>query len=78
MLNLTEPFNDTIHTNATATTTTTTTSSSSSPLIDNSKANYTALIQKKEEQKIGSFDMAKFIANKPDLILTNGMAYKYM
>jgi nitrite reductase (NO-forming) len=27
---------------------------------------------------IGSFDMSKFIANKPDLILTNGMAYKYM
>jgi nitrite reductase (NO-forming) len=27
---------------------------------------------------IGSFDMAKFVANKPDLILTNGMAYKYM
>ena len=70
-----ELFNDTIHANATATTTTT---SSSSPLIDNAKANYTALIQKKEEQKIGSFDMAKFIANKPDLILTNGMAYKYM
>ena len=28
--------------------------------------------------KIGSFDFSKFIANKPDLILTNGMAYKYM
>jgi nitrite reductase (NO-forming) len=28
--------------------------------------------------EIGSFDMSKFIANKPDLILTNGMAYKYM
>ena len=27
---------------------------------------------------IGSFDMSKFIENKPDLILTNGMAYKYM
>jgi nitrite reductase (NO-forming) len=27
---------------------------------------------------IGSFDMAKFVANKPDLILTNGMAYKYI
>ncbi|HEY6882538.1 MAG TPA: nitrite reductase, partial [Nitrososphaeraceae archaeon] len=26
----------------------------------------------------GSFDVNKFIANKPDLILTNGMAYKYM
>ena len=30
------------------------------------------------EGKIGSFDFNKFIANKPDLILTNGMAYKYM
>ena len=30
------------------------------------------------QQDIGSFDMSKFIANKPDLILTNGMAYKYM
>jgi nitrite reductase (NO-forming) len=30
------------------------------------------------QEKIGSFDMNKFIANKPDLILTNGMAYKYM
>jgi nitrite reductase (NO-forming) len=28
--------------------------------------------------KIGSFDFNKFIANKPDLILTNGMAYKYI
>lgn len=28
--------------------------------------------------RIGSFDFSKFIANKPDLILTNGMAYKYM
>jgi nitrite reductase (NO-forming) len=28
--------------------------------------------------EIGSFDMSKFIANKPDLILTNGMAYKHM
>lgn len=27
---------------------------------------------------IGSFDINKFLANKPDLILTNGMAYKYM
>jgi nitrite reductase (NO-forming) len=27
---------------------------------------------------VGSFDMSKFIENKPDLILTNGMAYKYM
>ena len=30
------------------------------------------------EGKIGSFDFNKFIANKPDLILTNGMAYKYI
>jgi nitrite reductase (NO-forming) len=30
------------------------------------------------ESNIGSFDFNKFIANKPDLILTNGMAYKYM
>ena len=30
------------------------------------------------QQDVGSFDMSKFIANKPDLILTNGMAYKYM
>jgi nitrite reductase (NO-forming) len=30
------------------------------------------------QQEIGSFDMSKFIANKPDLILTNGMAYKYI
>jgi nitrite reductase (NO-forming) len=30
------------------------------------------------QEKIGSFDMNKFIANKPDLILINGMAYKYM
>ena len=28
--------------------------------------------------KIGSFDFNKFVENKPDLILTNGMAYKYM
>jgi FtsP/CotA-like multicopper oxidase with cupredoxin domain len=28
--------------------------------------------------RIGSFDFDKFISNKPDLILTNGMAYKYM
>ena len=27
---------------------------------------------------VGSFDMSKFIENKPDLILTNGMAYKYI
>jgi len=27
---------------------------------------------------IGSFDLGKFIENKPDLILTNGMAYKYI
>jgi nitrite reductase (NO-forming) len=31
-----------------------------------------------QQQEIGSFDMSKFIANKPDLILTNGMAYKYI
>lgn len=31
-----------------------------------------------QQQEIGSFDMSKFIANKPDLILTNGMAYKHM
>ena len=30
------------------------------------------------EGKIGSFDFNKFIENKPDLILTNGMAYKYI
>ncbi len=30
------------------------------------------------KKEIGSFDMNKFIANKPDLILTNGMAYKYI
>ena len=34
--------------------------------------------QQLKQQEIGSFDMSKFIANKPDLILTNGMAYKYM
>jgi nitrite reductase (NO-forming) len=28
--------------------------------------------------KIGSFDFNKFLDNKPDLILTNGMAYKYI
>jgi hypothetical protein len=28
--------------------------------------------------EIGSFDMSKFIANKPDLILTNDMAYKHV
>jgi len=27
---------------------------------------------------IGSFDLEKFLENKPDLILTNGMAYKYI
>ena len=26
----------------------------------------------------GSFDMEKFLQNKPDLVLTNGMAYKYV
>jgi hypothetical protein len=30
------------------------------------------------QQEIGSFDMSKFVADKPDLILTNGMAYKYI
>lgn len=30
------------------------------------------------EGKMGSFDINKFIANTPDLILTNGMAYKYI
>jgi nitrite reductase (NO-forming) len=30
------------------------------------------------EGKVGSFDFNKFIANKLDLILTNGMAYKYI
>ena len=30
------------------------------------------------KKEIGSFDTNKFVANKPDLILTNGMAYKYM
>jgi nitrite reductase (NO-forming) len=28
--------------------------------------------------KVGSFDIEKFVANKPDLILTNGMAYRYI
>jgi hypothetical protein len=28
--------------------------------------------------KVGSFSLDKFIENRPDLILTNGMAYKYM
>ena len=27
---------------------------------------------------IGSFDIDKFVEGKPDLILTNGMAYKYI
>jgi nitrite reductase (NO-forming) len=27
---------------------------------------------------IGSFDLEKFLENKPDLILTNGMAYRYI
>jgi nitrite reductase (NO-forming) len=40
-----------------------------------SKMSATAASAKKE---IGSFDMNKFLANKPDLILTNGMAYKYI
>ena len=26
----------------------------------------------------GSFDFRKFIANEPDLVTTNGMAFKYM
>lgn len=30
------------------------------------------------EGKTGSFDFDKFVANRPDLILTNGMAYRYM
>ena len=30
------------------------------------------------QQEIGSFDMSKFVSDKPDLILTNGMAYKYI
>jgi hypothetical protein len=34
--------------------------------------------KQQKQQEIGSFDMSKFIANKPDLILTNGMAYKYI
>ena len=56
--------------------------------ISNSNAtNNTALERKSstteaggeiQQQEIGSFDMSKFIANKPDLILTNGMAYKYI
>lgn len=29
-------------------------------------------------KEIGSFDFSKFLSNKPDLILTNGMAYKYL
>ena len=37
-----------------------------------------AVVAVENQEKIGSFDMNKFIANKPDLILTNGMAYKYM
>jgi nitrite reductase (NO-forming) len=28
--------------------------------------------------EIGSFDMEKFTDNRPDLVLTNGMAYRYM
>jgi nitrite reductase (NO-forming) len=28
--------------------------------------------------QIGSFDFNKFIANRPDLVLTNGMAFKYL
>lgn len=32
----------------------------------------------KGSKEIGSFDFNKFLSNKPDLILTNGMAYKYM
>ncbi|HEU4445074.1 MAG TPA: multicopper oxidase domain-containing protein [Nitrososphaeraceae archaeon] len=55
--------------------------------ISNSNAtNNTALERKSsnteageiQQQEIGSFDMSKFIANKPDLILTNGKAYKYI
>jgi nitrite reductase (NO-forming) len=33
---------------------------------------------KGSNRKVGSFSMDKFIANRPDLILTNGMAYKYI
>jgi nitrite reductase (NO-forming) len=28
--------------------------------------------------QIGSFDLNKFLASKPDLVLTNGMAFKYL
>jgi nitrite reductase (NO-forming) len=28
--------------------------------------------------QVGSFDLNKFLANKPDLILTNGVAFKYL
>ena len=59
-------FTDITHAN------TTTTKSIANSTSDKS------VLQKKEEQEIGSFDVNKFIANKPDLILTNGMAYKYM
>ena len=30
------------------------------------------------QQEIGSFDMSKFVVDKPDLIFTNCMAYKYI
>ncbi len=42
---------------------------------DNSNMSFTGASAKRV---IGSFDINKFLANKPDLILTNGMAYKYM
>jgi nitrite reductase (NO-forming) len=42
---------------------------------NNSNISFTGASAKKV---IGSFNMNKFLANKPDLILTNGMAYKYM
>jgi nitrite reductase (NO-forming) len=41
-------------------------------------SNMSATVAASVKKEIGSFDMNKFLANKPDLILTNGMAYKYM
>lgn len=29
-------------------------------------------------EEIGSFDLDKFVENRPDLVLTNGMAYRYI
>jgi hypothetical protein len=46
--------------------------------IANSTNEEKSTIQREEKEKIGSFDTNKFISNKPDLILTNGMAYKYI